>query len=78
MNWEVRDTKLDRLGIDWFLVVPQGISGGSYHFTACLQDVYGDFWRLYGVPDEFLYLIRPDGYVGLSQCPVDEYPLCVY
>ena len=69
---------LDLLGIDCFLVTPQGTTVRSSRFAACLQDVYGDFRRQYDMPDEFLYLIRPDGYVGLSQRPVDEYALRVY
>jgi len=32
-----------------------------------LEDVYADFGRLYGVAGPFLYLIRPDGHVGLFQ-----------
>ena len=69
---------LDSLGIDCFLVMPQGTAGRSSRSAASLQDVYGDFRRLYGTPDEFLYLIRPDGYVGLSQRPVDEHALRLY
>ena len=32
-----------------------------------LRDVYLDFFRLYGATGTFLYLIRPDGHVGLFQ-----------
>lgn len=44
----------------------------------CLEDVYGDFSRLYGVQGPFLYLIRPDGHVALFQRRVDSSALAVY
>jgi FAD binding domain len=67
---------LDHLDIDCLLVLPemaqlpQGSDG--------LIDVSGDFQRLYGARGEFLYLIRPDGYVGLFQRPIDERALRAY
>ena len=41
-------------------------------------DVFGDFRRLYGAGGEYLYLIRPDGHVGLYQRPVNESALREY
>ena len=43
-----------------------------------LQDKYGDFARLYGAQGPFLYLIRPDGHVGLFQRRVDAGSLAAY
>lgn len=43
-----------------------------------LRDVYGDFVRLYGASGPFLYLIRPDGHVGLFQGEADPKPLARY
>ena len=36
-----------------------------------LLDVHNDFADLYGLKNEFLCLIRPDGHVGLLQHPVN-------
>ena len=47
---------LARLGIRAFIVAPSH-----------LADVHSDFARLYGARGSFLYLIRPDGHVGLFQ-----------
>lgn len=44
----------------------------------CLEDIYGDFARLYGAEGPFLYLIRPDGHVGLFQRQMDACGLAVY
>lgn len=41
-------------------------TGGSV-----LIDRHGDFERLYGRLDEGLWLIRPDGHIGLCQRPID-------
>ncbi len=62
---------LGRLGVDCYQVVPGGATTG-------LADIHGDFQRIYGVRGEFLYLIRPDGYVGLFQQPIDERALRAY
>jgi hypothetical protein len=48
------------------------------HDLAALVDVTGDFGRLYGARGEFLYLIRPDGFVGLFQHLIDERALRTY
>jgi 2-polyprenyl-6-methoxyphenol hydroxylase-like FAD-dependent oxidoreductase len=65
---------LQRLGVESYLVLP----GSSRQHRDGLVDVSGDFYRLYGARGEFLYLIRPDGYVGLFQRPVDERALRAY
>jgi 2-polyprenyl-6-methoxyphenol hydroxylase-like FAD-dependent oxidoreductase len=36
----------------------------------CLVDLYGDFRELYGLEEDFLCLIRPDGHLGLIQRPI--------
>ncbi|MFZ1220122.1 MAG: FAD-dependent monooxygenase [Chthoniobacterales bacterium] len=46
--------------------------------TGHLEDVYSDFTRLYGAKGPFLYLIRPDGHVGLFQACVDPASLADY
>ena len=43
-----------------------------------LRDVYSDFFRLYGATGPFLYLIRPDGHVGLFQGEADPKSLARY
>ncbi len=57
---------LGRLGVECSVVLP-----GSARSGDGLIDATGDFRRLYGARGEFLYLIRPDGYVGLFQRPID-------
>ncbi len=57
---------LGRLGVEYSVVLP-----GSARSGDGLIDATGDFRRLYGARGEFLYLIRPDGYVGLFQRPID-------
>jgi hypothetical protein len=57
---------LGRLGVEYSMVLP-----GSARSGDGLIDATGDFRRLYGARGEFLYLIRPDGYVGLFQRPID-------
>jgi 4,5-epoxidase len=43
-----------------------------------LTDSTGDFRRLYGAPKEFLWLIRPDGHVGLYLPSADRHALGRY
>jgi hypothetical protein len=67
---------LGRLGIECFRVVPSTAPPPAD--LPCLLDVHGDFQRIYGVKEDFLYLIRPDGHVGLYQRPIDEWSLRDY
>ena len=67
---------LGRLGVECSLVLPETPRRG--HDREVLIDASGDFRRLYGAHGEFLYLIRPDGYVGLFQRPVDGRGLRAY
>jgi 2-polyprenyl-6-methoxyphenol hydroxylase-like FAD-dependent oxidoreductase len=67
---------LARLGVECFLVLPEGAQPRGD--SACLIDATGEFQRLYGARGEFLYLVRPDGYVGLFQRPIDERALGAY
>jgi 2-polyprenyl-6-methoxyphenol hydroxylase-like FAD-dependent oxidoreductase len=43
-----------------------------------LEDLYADFARLYGADGPFLYLIRPDGHVGLFQRQAEAAALGTY
>lgn len=43
-----------------------------------LEDLYADFARLYGAEGPFLYLIRPDGHVGLFQRQAEASALATY
>jgi len=52
------------LGVRPFLVTPDVTSTPP---AECLEDLYGDFARLYGARGPFLYLVRPDGHVALFQ-----------
>ncbi|HEU5099872.1 MAG TPA: FAD-dependent oxidoreductase [Roseiflexaceae bacterium] len=67
---------LERLGVACFQVLPKRAQPA--HDGACLIDATGDFRRLYGARGDFLYLIRPDGYVGLFQRPIDQRALQAY
>jgi 2-polyprenyl-6-methoxyphenol hydroxylase-like FAD-dependent oxidoreductase len=67
---------LGRLGVESYLVLRDGAQPRGDDHT--LIDVTGEFQRLYGARGEFLYLIRPDGYVGLFQRPIDERRLRAY
>jgi 2-polyprenyl-6-methoxyphenol hydroxylase-like FAD-dependent oxidoreductase len=67
---------LGRLGIACFQVLPEAAQSASDQ--AGLIDVTGDFRRLYGAHGQFLYLIRPDGYAGLFQRPINERALRSY
>jgi 2-polyprenyl-6-methoxyphenol hydroxylase-like FAD-dependent oxidoreductase len=58
---------LAALGIRAFIVAPRHV-----------EDVYSDFARLYGAQGSFLYLIRPDGHIGLFQARVDPASLADY
>ena len=66
---------LNLLCVDSFQIMPQSSRRSE---RDGLIDTTGDFRRLYGAKGEFLYLIRPDGYVGLFQRPIDERGLQAY
>jgi len=66
---------LDRLGVESSPLLPEA---SGRHEGEALIDAGGEFRRLYGARGEFLYLIRPDGYIGLFQRPVDERALRAY
>jgi 2-polyprenyl-6-methoxyphenol hydroxylase-like FAD-dependent oxidoreductase len=71
---EIADA-LTALEIRTFLVMPDA------NFTPpaeCLEDLYGDFARLYGVRGSFLYLIRPDGHVAFFQRRAQSCELASY
>ena len=58
---------LGALGIRAFILAP-----------GHLEDVHSDFARLYGAQSSFLYLLRPDGHVGLFQRKVEPASLAAY
>jgi 2-polyprenyl-6-methoxyphenol hydroxylase-like FAD-dependent oxidoreductase len=43
-----------------------------------LEDLYSDFARLYGAQGPFLYLIRPDGHVGIFQRQAEAKALAIW
>jgi hypothetical protein len=63
------------LGIRPFLVGPNGTASPP---AENLEDLYGDFARLYGAQGPFLYLIRPDGHVALFQRRAEAAALATY
>jgi 2-polyprenyl-6-methoxyphenol hydroxylase-like FAD-dependent oxidoreductase len=67
--------KLAALHIPAFIVSPNGADVAA---AENLKDLYGDFARLYGAQGPFLYLIRPDGHVGLFQRRMEPRSLAAY
>jgi 2-polyprenyl-6-methoxyphenol hydroxylase-like FAD-dependent oxidoreductase len=63
------------LHIQAFIVSP---NGAEMPRAECVQDIYGDFARLYGAQGPFLYLIRPDGHVALFQRRMEPRSLAAY
>jgi 2-polyprenyl-6-methoxyphenol hydroxylase-like FAD-dependent oxidoreductase len=66
---------LDALHIRAFIVSTQ--SAGTLP-DQYLEDLYADFARLYGAQGPFLYLLRPDGHVGLFQRQAEAVALATY
>jgi 2-polyprenyl-6-methoxyphenol hydroxylase-like FAD-dependent oxidoreductase len=66
---------LAALRIRPFVILPKGAEARS---AECLEDVYGDFARFYGARGSFLYLLRPDGHVGLFQPRIERNQLASY
>lgn len=63
------------LGVRPFIVSPKDAEMPP---AGCLEDLYGDFARLYGAQGPFLYLIRPDGHVALFQRRAEARSLAAY
>jgi 2-polyprenyl-6-methoxyphenol hydroxylase-like FAD-dependent oxidoreductase len=63
------------LGIRPFLIGPKDADTRP---VETLEDLYGDFARLYGAQGPFLYLIRPDGHVALFQRRAEPGALAKY
>jgi 2-polyprenyl-6-methoxyphenol hydroxylase-like FAD-dependent oxidoreductase len=63
------------LGIRPFLVGPKDCDTRP---VETLEDLYGDFARLYGARGPFLYLVRPDGHVALFQRRAEASELASY
>lgn len=53
-------------------------NGAEMPAGECVKDIHGDFARLYGAQGSFLYLIRPDGHVGLFQRQMEPCSLAAY
>lgn len=68
---------LGRSEIEAYRIVPPEVAGQPGG-AGCLVDTFGDFRRIYGMSDEFLCLVRPDGHVGLFQRPVQHGALRTY
>lgn len=66
---------LAALHIRAFIIFP---NGAEMPPAECLEDLYGDFARLYGAQGPFLYLIRPDGHVALFQRRAEANELARY
>jgi 2-polyprenyl-6-methoxyphenol hydroxylase-like FAD-dependent oxidoreductase len=62
-------TFLQEISLDFFFVLPRDYSN-PIHETPCLVDIHGDFGSLYGLRENFVCVIRPDGYLGLIQQPI--------
>jgi hypothetical protein len=62
-------------GIRPFHVAPYGTAPPA---AECLEDLYGDFARLYGAHGPLLYQIRPDGHVALFQRRAEPGALATY
>ena len=60
---------LQRLGVITSWVRPRG--GGAPAVNEDLIDVWGDFQRIYGAEARSIDLIRPDGYAGLVERPLE-------
>jgi 2-polyprenyl-6-methoxyphenol hydroxylase-like FAD-dependent oxidoreductase len=67
--------KLATLHIPAFIVSANSAGAAA---DGNLKDLYGDFARLYGARGPFLYLIRPDGHVGLFQRRMEHRSLTAY
>ena len=67
--------QLATLHIPAFIVSP---NGAEMPTGKRLGDLYGDFARLYGARGPFLYLMRPDGHVGLFQRRAEKRELAKY
>jgi 2-polyprenyl-6-methoxyphenol hydroxylase-like FAD-dependent oxidoreductase len=67
--------RIAALAIRTFIVLSKGSNTPSGEH---LEDIYDDFARLYGAQGPFLYLIRPDGHVGLFQRRAEAKALAKY
>jgi 2-polyprenyl-6-methoxyphenol hydroxylase-like FAD-dependent oxidoreductase len=61
---------LRKSDLDFYFVVSDPQTGFIAQQEPCLLDVHGDFQALYGLRDDFICLIRPDGHIGLIQHPI--------
>jgi 2-polyprenyl-6-methoxyphenol hydroxylase-like FAD-dependent oxidoreductase len=61
---------LRRRDLRFYFVLPQQYTGNVPQNELMLHDVHGDFETLYGLRDDTLWVIRPDGHVGLIQHPI--------
>ena len=74
-NGQEMISALAALHIRPFIVTPKGAEKPGAEW---LEDLYGDFARLYGAQGPFLYLIRPDGHVALFQRRAEARQLAAY
>lgn len=67
--------RLTELRLRSFIVSPQSANTRPDRY---LEDFYSDFARLFGARGPFLYIIRPDGHVGLFQARAEPGALADY
>ncbi|HVX11338.1 MAG TPA: FAD-dependent monooxygenase [Pirellulales bacterium] len=53
------------------IVPPDGKAAAASHDSTTIVDVVGELHRAYGVRDEVLFLVRPDGYLAYRGEPAD-------
>jgi hypothetical protein len=68
---------LTKWAVEPHLVLPRGSAAGPGQLRA-LEDVHGDWSKLYGLQGSFLCLVRPDGHLGFVQHSLNEPALTAY
>ncbi|HET6881829.1 MAG TPA: FAD-dependent oxidoreductase [Pirellulales bacterium] len=60
------------------ILPPDGPSAAISHDSSTIVDTAGELHRTYGVRDEMLFLVRPDGYLAYRAEPADADKLAAY
>lgn len=53
------------------ILPPEGKAIAATHDSSTIVDASGDLHRIYGVRDEMLFVVRPDGYIAYRSEPAD-------